>query len=331
MATGRRAFLYHVALGALGLPVVARAQPAPDMPRIGLLSPASPLSAHSPSHEALRQGLRELGYIEGRNITIELRTAEGKPERLPALAAELVRLKVDVIVTYGELGASAAKQATAAIPIVMAVIGEPVATGFAASLARPGGNMTGLTNLASGLERKRLELLRQTLPRTEYIAVLRYPPNRVLDPIYWHETQSAAQALNIRLQPVQVGEAREFESAFAAMRRERADGLLVLPDAFFWFNRARVTELEARNQLPTMHEAREFVEDGGLISYGPSITDLFRRAAGYVDKILKGAKPGELPIEQPTKFELLINLKTARALGLTMPQSLLLRAEEVIQ
>ena len=331
MATDRRAFLYRVALGVLAVPVVARAQSASDMPRIGLLSPASPLSTRSPSHEAFRQGLRELGYVEGKNITIELRTAEGKPERLRALAEELVRLKVDVIVTYGELGARAAKEATATIPIVMAVIGEPVATGFAASLARPGGNMTGLTNLASGLEHKRLELLRQTLPRTEHIAVLRYPPNRVLDPIYWQEAQSAAKALNVRLQPVEVGDAREFESAFATMRRERVDGLLVLPDAFFWFNRGRVTGLEARNQLPAMHEAREFVEEGGLISYGPSITDLFRRAAGYVDKLLKGAKPGDLPIEQPTKFELLINLKTAKTLGLTIPQPLLLRADELIQ
>lgn len=327
----RRMFIGAVTGSVLAAPLAAVAQPRATIPRIGFLSPVSTLSPPSTNHEAFRQALRELGYVDGRTIAIEFRSAEGKPEQLSGLAAELVRLKVDLIVTNSELAIRAAKEATSTIPIVMAVVSDPVANGFVAGLARPGGNITGLTNLASGLDRKRLELLRQAVARADHIAVLRYSPAPRDDAIFWQEVQSAAQALGIRLLSVAVEHADGFANAFAAMRRERADALIVLANSFFFAYRTRITELAAQNQIPAMYEQRQFVEAGGLMSYGPNIADLWRRAATYVDKILKGAKPADLPVEQPTKFQLVINLKTAKALGITIPQSVLLRADEVIQ
>ncbi len=271
-----------------------------------------------------------MGYTEGRTIAIATYSAEGRLDRLPSLAAELVRLKTDIIVTSGELGISAARQATRTSPIIMAVVGDPVATGFVTSLARPGGNVTGLTNLASGLEPKRLELLKEAVPRVARVAVLRNPRNR-LSRIYWGETVAAAKTLGVTLRPVDAADTRELVSAFELVSKERADALSMQPDSFFFAERVRIAGLAVKNRLPSMHDAREFVDAGGLMSYGPSITDLWRRAATYVDKILKGARPADLPVEQPTKFELVINMKTAKALGLTIPQSVLVRADELIQ
>jgi putative ABC transport system substrate-binding protein len=321
----RRAFVWRT-LSLLAAPLTVEVQSLAKIPRIGLLT----ISAPSPAHEAFRRGLQEFGYTEGRTIAIEVRSAEGRPDRLPSLAAELVRLKTDILVTSGELGISAARQATRTTPIVMAVVGDPVATGFVTSLARPGGNVTGLTNLASGLEPKRLQLLKEAVPRVARVAVLRNPRNR-LSRIYWDETVAAAKALGVTLRPVDAADTRELVSAFELVRKERADALSMQPDSFFFAERVRIAGLAVKNRLPSMHDAREFVDAGGLMSYGPSITDLWRRAATYVDKILKGAKPADLPVEQPTMFELVINLKTAKALGLTIPQTVLARADEVIR
>jgi putative ABC transport system substrate-binding protein len=281
--------------------------------------------------DAFRQGLGEFGYTEGQNITIEYRWAEGKYDRFPDLVADLVRLKVDVIVTAGTPGALAAKQATKTIPIVMAVAADAVGAGLVASLARPGGNVTGSTTIAQELEGKRLELLREVVPRLSRVAVLWNPANPV-QPIILKQTQLAAPALHLRLEPiVGVSGVRELEGAFATISRVRPDALILLADRFLLAERTRIVEFAAKRRLPTMYPYREMVKAGGLMSYSPSYPDLFRRAATYVDKILRGAKPADLPVEQPIKLELVINLKTAKALGLTIPQSLLRRADEVIQ
>jgi putative ABC transport system substrate-binding protein len=327
----RRTFISSMTLTILAAPLAAEAQPAGNMRRIGVLSAASSVSPPSPQYEAFRQGLRALGYVEGQNIALEARSAEGRPDRLSVLASELVRLKVDVVVTNGEPAIRAAKAATGTIPIVMAIVGDPVAPGFVASLARPGGNITGLTNLAAGLERKRLELLKEAVPHASRVAVLRDPENQVLDPHYWQETQQAAQALGITLHSASVRDPKEFAGAFATISRERAGALIVFADTFFTAHRTQIAQLALKHRIPTMHDTRLFVEAGGLIAYGPDVLDLWRHAAVFVDKILKGAKPGDLPVEQPTKFELVINLKTAKALGLTIPPSLLQRADQVIE
>jgi putative tryptophan/tyrosine transport system substrate-binding protein len=321
----RRTFVWRT-VSLLAAPLTVEAQSLAKVPRIGVLV----ISAASPAPEVFRRGLQELGYTEGRTIAIDVRSAEGRPDRLPSLAAELVRLEADVIVTSGELGIRAARQATRTTPIVMAVVGDPVATGFATSLARPGGNITGLSNLASGLEPKRLQLLKEAIPRIARVAVLRNPGNR-LSRIYWDEAVGTAKALGVTLRPVDAADTRKLVSAFELMQKERADALSMQPDSFFFSERARIAGLAVKNRLPSMHDAREFVDAGGLMSYGPSVTDLWRRAATYVDKILKGARPADLPIEQPTKFELVINLKTAKALGLTIPPAVLARADEVIE
>jgi len=299
------------------------------VPRIGFLG-NSTAALEANLVGPFREGLREFGYVEGRNILIDYRWAEGKYERFPALIAELIALKVDVIVTAGTPASLAVKKATTSIPLVMAAVGDPIGVGLVASLARPGGNATGLSAIAPELEGKRLELLREVVSKLSHIAVL-WNPDNPLHAGSLKETRAAAQVLGIKVQLLGVRVSEDFPAAFAAILRERPGALLVLADRIFLHNRARIVDFEAKHRLPGVYAYRELVEAGGLMSFGPSYAGMHRRAAYYVDKILKGAKPADLPVEQPTRFELLINLKTAKALGLTIPQSLLLRADEVIQ
>jgi len=326
----RRAFLVGAA-ALLAAPLAAEAQPAGKVPRIGYLSLNLATSPHL--HEAFRQGLRDLGYVEGRNVVIEYRDAEGKLERFPALAAELVALKVDVIVVTSTPAALAAKQATKTLPIVFAAAGDPVASGLVTSLARPGGNVTGLAVLAPELVGKCLELLTQAVPGVSRVAVLWYPGGHGerTEKNILTGAEVAGRALGVRLQFVETRGPADFDGAFAEMTRARAGALTVLPSNMLINERRRLVDLAAKNRLPAVYGSREFVDAGGLMAYGPSFADMFRRAATYMDRILKGAKPADLPVEQPTKFELVINLKTAKALGLTIPQSLLLRADQVIE
>ncbi len=316
-----------LALGLLAAPLAAGAQPPAKVPRIGILRVPSP---PDPNAEAFRKGLRELGYVEGQNIAIEYRTAEGRPDRLPALAGELVTLKVDVIVAGGSVAVQAAKQATTTIPIVMSAAGDPVGAGFAGSLARPGGNITGVVNLAPELGAKRLELLKETSPSLARVAAVSNPANPA-HALELREAQAAAQTLRITLLSLTAPGPEAVETAFATMVRERVRGLMILPDAVFFGQRGRITDLAAQGRLPAIYDQKAYVDAGGLMAYGPSFADLNRRAATFVDKILKGAKPADLPVEQPTRFELVINLKTAKALGLTVPRSILIRADQLIQ
>jgi putative ABC transport system substrate-binding protein len=326
----RRTFLCGLALGTLALPLAAEAQQAGKVYRIGYLGTSSP-SLEPHYVEAFRQKLRDLGYIEGQNSVIEYRWAEGQDDRLPGLAAELVRLKADVIVTTGTPGTLAAKQATKTIPIVMASSGNPVQSGLVASLNRPGGNVTGLSIFAPELEGKRLELLKEAVPRLSRVALLWNPANPALTVIF-QETQIAAQALRLTLQPVvEVRRVTDFENAFSTIAGARPQALVVLVDRLLLAHRRRIVDFAANSRLPAMYGYRDYVDAGGLMSYAPSNIDLFRGAAIYVDKILKGANPANLPVQQPAKFELVINLKAAKALGLTIPPSLRLRADEVIQ
>ena len=330
----RRAFIGTVVGGLLAAPLAADAQQPAKVARIGFLVTASLESPEGRiAVDAFRQGLRERGYVEGENIVIEYRAADGRIERLPGLASELARLKVDLIVAGPTAGARAAQQATTTIPIVATVMGDPVGDGLVASLARPGGNITGLTFLGPELVPKRLELLKEALPKVARVAALWHPgafSERTTRDML-KATEAAARTLGVQLQLVGVRSPDEFDRAFSTMIRERADALIMLPSPMLFAERRRIIDLAAKHRLPSMYNARESVELGGLIAYGTSITDLYRRGATHVDKILKGAKPADLPVEQPTKFELVINLKTAKALGLTIPQSLLLRADEVIQ
>jgi putative ABC transport system substrate-binding protein len=327
----RRAFISSVILGLLTVPLAAEAQQAASLPRIGFLAPASLSDPRVPPYiRAFQEGLRELGYVEGRNIAIEFRWAEGQYERLPGLAAELVRLNVNVIVAAGPNAIQAAKQATATIPIVMAAVGDPVGTGFVAGLARPGGNITGVSNMLPDLVGKQLELLKEVLPTVSRVALLGNPANPANASLE-RQAQDAARTLGVRLQPLWARDLREIDSAFTATKMERADALIVLTDTMLINHRTRVIDHAGQRRLPAVFGVSQFVEAGGLLAYGPSFADGYRRAAPYVDRILKGAKPGDLPIEQPTKFELVINLKTAKALGLTIPQSLLQRADQVIE
>jgi putative ABC transport system substrate-binding protein len=305
-------------------PLRAAAQPGATMRQVGYLSPG-------PGYpfEAFRDGLQELGYVEGSNITIERRSAEGRPERLQALAADLVQLHVDVIVTATTAATQAAQRATTTIPIVFALADEPVELGLIASVAKPGGNITGLTGLMAELTAKRLELLKELSPRVKRVAVL-WGPYPFSAPVL-KEVESAGRTLGLTLHEIEVREPTELDSAFARMTAWRAEALLVLPHPMFVAQRTHLAELAAKHRLPSTYHLKEFVEVGGLMSYAPDMADMSRRAAGYVDKILKGAKPGELPVEQPTKFELAINLKTAKALGLKVPQSLLLQADKLIR
>src|SRR5262249_32694183 len=307
----------------------AEAQQPKKVPRIGLLLGSSPSSANAARIEAFRQGLRDLGYIEGQNLIIEYRYAEGKVDRLPDLAAELVRLKVDAIFAESTPSVQAAKQATTTIPIV-SVSGDPVGLGLVASLARPGGNVTGLANFTSELAGKRLELLKEVVPRVSRVAVL-WNPDAPSSTLRMRGTEAAAPSLGIKLQPVDVREPNDFEHAFAALKKDRADALFPLRSPLISSQVKRIVELAAKNRVPGMYDASEFAEAGGLMSYGTMLADLDRRAASYVDKILKGAKPADLPVEQPTKFEFAINLRTAKQIGVTIPQSVLFRADKVIK
>ena len=327
--TTRREFIGTLAVFLLVVPLASEAQAPAKVHRIGFLTSRSPTD--SPHLlEAFRQGLRELGYVEGQNIAIEYRFAEGRPERLPALAAELVRLKVDVIVTAAPPAHLAAKQATSTIPIVFVVTGDPVAEGLVASLARPGGNITGLSSIAPEVVGKQLELLKEVTPRVSRVAVLQNPSNHV-HPAMLRQAEGAARALGVQLHTVQARTPPEIDAAFEAMRSQRAGGVLVLRDLLFLAQRTQIAALAAKSRLPAVYGNKEVAEAGGLMAYGANTPQMYRRAATYVDKILKGAKPADLPVEQPTKFELVINLKTAKALGLTIPPSLLQRADEVIQ
>jgi len=327
--TDRRAFIGALAGGLLAAPLTAEAQAPAKVPRIGFLTLLS--SPESPQLlVAFRQGLRELGYVEGQTIAIEYRFAADRPERLPALAAELVRLKVDIIVTASPPPTEAARQATSTIPIVFAASGDPVATGFVASLARPGGNVTGLATLSADVVGKQLELLKEVAPKVSRVAVLQNPGNPG-HPNQSRLAEGAAQVLGVQLQILDARTSSEIDAAFAAMRKQRAGGVLVLRDAMFRTQRTQVVALAAKSRLPAVYGFREQAEAGGLMAYGASVPHMYRRAATYVDKILKGAKPADLPVEQPTTLELVINLKTAKALGLTIPPSLLQRADEVIQ
>jgi putative ABC transport system substrate-binding protein len=319
--------MFLLALAILAAPLAAQAQQAAKVRRIGFLCPGR---CDEPQREAFWQGLRELGYVEGQNIAIESRSAEGKLDRLPELALDLVRLKVDVIVVGAEPSAQAAKRATTTIPIVMAVSFDPVGSGLVASLARPGGNLTGLATLNPELAGKRLELLKETVPGVVRIAVLRNSNNPITTP-QLRETRAAAQALGLELQSLDVQGPEDFDAAFQAATKARAGALIVLSDGVTNDHRTRLVGFAAKSRLPAMYGGRPYVDAGGLMAYGANGADNFRRAATYVDKILKGAKPADLPIEQPTKFELVINFKTAKALGLTIPQSILVRADEVIQ
>jgi putative ABC transport system substrate-binding protein len=328
---GRRAFIGALTRTFLAAPLAAEGQQAGKVARIGYLSGSLAAGPHLP--EAFRQGLRDLGYVEGRNVVIEYRDAEGTFERLPALAAELVALKVDVIVAPNTVGTLAAKHATGTLPIVFATAGDPVASGVVTSLARPGGNVTGLSLLAPELVGKCLELLKQAVPGVSRVAVLREPGvvGERLDKDMLKRAEGAARALGVRFEVLEVRGPADFDRAFSDMTRAHAGALTVLGSTMFSTERRRLVDLAAKNRLPAVYPWREFVDAGGLMAYGANIADLYRRAAIYVDKILKGAKPADLPVEQPTKFELVINLKTAKALGLTIPPSLLLRADQVIE
>jgi putative ABC transport system substrate-binding protein len=322
------AALVTVLLGAV--PLTADAQQAGKVYRIGYIVTATP-DEQEHLTMALDDGLRELGYVEGRNIVVERRFAGGKQERLPDLAAELVRLNVDVIVTGSNPVIAAVKQATVTIPVVMAASRDPVGSGFVASVARPGGNITGLTNDPTPeIQAKSLELLKEAVPTASRVALLWNP----LPPgaeTYRKIVESAARKLGVSVQAVEVRGRNEFEGAFAAMARQRVDGVVVLPDPVLFTARNQVVVLATKHHLPAVYHAREFVEIGGLMSYGVNFAHQFRRSASYVDKILKGAKPGDLPVEQATRFELVVNLKTAKALGLTIPPSVLLRADHIIE
>ena len=311
--------------------LTAETQDAAKIPRIGFLSPNASSDPRSLRLlGAFRQGLGELGYVEGQTIRIESRWAEGEYDRLPDLAAELVRLKVDVIFAFSAQAIQAAKQATATIPIVMGGINDPVATGFVESLAKPGGNITGLSAMAPEALGKQLEILKEVVPKVAHVAVLVNPSNAGTSS-QLRQAHNAARLLKLQLQPIEVTRPNDIDSAFAAMTKLGVGAVVVLVDALVLDQRTHIVELAARRRLPSLYGLIDFVEAGGLMSYGANDTERFRRLASFVDKILKGAKPGDLPIEQPTKFELVINLKTAKALGVTIPQTLLLRADKVIE
>ena len=314
---------------ALGSVYLAAAQQAKKVPRIGYLSGTSP-SVNSARVEAFRQGLHELGYVEGKNIIVEWRYAGGKLDRLPALAAELVRLKVDVIVASAPPPTRSAKQVTATIPIVMSYDDDPVGNGFVASLAHPGGNITGLATLAPELSGKQLELLREIVPKLSRVAVLGNA-TRPGSPQALREINLAADAFGIQLQYLEIQSPKDIEIAFRAASKEHADAVLVMQTPVLISQRRQVADLAVKTRLPTIYGRPEYVEDGGLMSYATSFTDLSRRAATYVDKILKGTKPADLPVEQPTKFEFIINLKAANQIGLTIPPNVLVRADKVIK
>ena len=308
---------------------LAQAQQPKKVARIGFLSPVSP-SATALWHQAFRQGLRDLGWVEGKNISIEYRYAEGRSDRLPDLAADLVRLKLDIIVVSSGTDALAAKNATRAIPIVMASAGDPVAIGLVESLARPGGNITGLSQIAPELAGKRLELLKEIVPKLSRVAVLWNPQGRT-STVSWKEIQLPARELGVKLHSLEVRSVNDFDKTFEDATRAGAGALVIMPDPLFVTNLKRIADFAATSRLPSISHLTEFVDSGGLVAYGPDRSDMFRRAATYVDKILKGTKPADLPVEQPIKFEFVINLKTAKQIGLTIPPNVLVRADRVIR
>ena len=327
----RRRFLLTSLAGAFAAPLAAEAQRAVKLYRIGFLSVASASDQRGQRlFEAFRNGLAELGYVEGQSIAIESRWAAWKYERLPDLALELVRLKMDVIVTAAVPAITAGKEATRTIPIVMAAVVDPVATGLVASLARPGGNLTGVSLMTPELVGKQLDMLKEILANASRVAILWNPANLGNQP-QLKAAGLAARTLGIRLQPLEARSPREIDTAFASITTEGTDALVVLVDAMFIDQRTRIADLAATRRLPSVYGVPEHVGAGGLLAYGPNLLNGYRRAAVYVDKILRGAKPGDLPIEQPTQFELVINVKTAKALGLTIPPSLLARADQVIE
>src|SRR5216683_5842602 len=319
----RRTFLGTLAGSLLGAPLVAEAEQAKTIPRIGFLSSSS-VERERTRLAAFQQGLRESGYVEGKTLFIEQRYAGGQFEKLPELAAELAGLKVDILVVAGTPAAHAAKKATRVIPIVMTNAADPVGTGLVASLARPGGNVTGLSDFNAGVVAKRLELLKEVVPSASRVAVLLNPANPA-NPRQIALTQAAASGLGVTILSFEAERANEIARAFVTMKRERSTGLIVIGDPTLGAHRKLILELAAKNRLPAVYSQSQWVSAGGLMSFGTNFSDLYRRAATYVDKILKGAKPADLPVEQPTKFELVINLKTAKALGLTIPPSLLQR------
>jgi putative ABC transport system substrate-binding protein len=330
----RREFITLLGGAAAAWPLAARAQQGAKVPRIGYLVTGSLESPEArPMIEAFRQGLRERGYVEGQNIVIEYRSADGKIEHFQLLANELAGLKLDLILAPNTPAARAVQRATTTIPVVVPVMGDPVADGLVATLARPGGNITGLTFLGPELATKRLGLLKQALPSASRVAALWHPgaygERTTRDML--QATAAAAQTLAVELQLIEVRGVDEFDRAFSAMIRNRADALIVLPSPMFFIERKHIVDLATRHRLPSISMAREFAELGGLMAYGASITDLQRRSATYVDKILKGANPSDLPVEQPTKFEFVINLRTAKAFGLTISESFLLLADEVME
>jgi len=319
----RREFIALLGGGAVAWPLAARAQQPAKVPRIGIIDDA-------PIWDYFRQGLRDLGYVDGQNIIIEYRSAQGEPERLAQAARELAAIPVDVIVEFGSPGAQAAKNATTTIPIVMISIGDPVRAGFVASLARPGGNMTGNTILGPDLSAKRVQILKDVLPSVSRPAFL-WNPDNASNALIPQEYQAAMPKLGMSLILVPVRNTHEFDPAFAAMLREHADALLMTNDPFHQRHIQKILAFLAENRIPGMFQIKENVPAGGFMSYGASLPDLFRRGASYVHKILQGTRPADLPVEQPTKFELVINVKTAKAIGVTVPESILLRADEVIE
>ena len=326
MRHSRAGLLVALALGLIATPLPTQAQEPAKVPRLGFLA-----TGPSPRVEAFWQALRQLGYVEGQNIAIERRFSENKIDRLPALAAELVRLKVDVIVAPDPPAASAARNATRTIPIVMRSSSDPVEAGLVASIARPGGNITGVYSIAEELVGKRLELLKAVVPRVSRVAVL-WDPDFPASARWFREAEVAARSLGVQLQSLEVRCPNpDYESAFGVATRGHAGALITLRNPPIVFHQRRIVNLATKSRLPAIYDDREFVESGGLMSYGANLADMYRRAATYVDKILKGAKPADLPVEQPTRFELVINLKTAKALGLTIPRSILVRADQVIQ
>lgn len=328
--SSRTPFIVVLSLSLLAAPVTAGAQPPRKVPRIGYLVLAPLLEKPSPERAAFLEALSELGYVDGKTVSIEYRSAGWNAELLPDLAEELVRLNVDAIVTGGGgATAEAARQATKTIPIVVAASADPVGLGLVASLARPGGNITGTSLMAPELGSKRLELLKETVPKISRVAVLWHP--RGAGRLEWQQTEAAARRLGVTLQSYEVRNADDVARALEAMTQKRPDAVIMFFDPLTSGYRVIISDFALKNRLPTIFGSREFAAAGGLMSYGPNIPELFRRAAVYVDKILKGAKPRDLPIEQPTKFELIVNLKTAKALGLTIPPSVLIRADQVVQ
>ena len=327
----RRRLVLALIVGALAAPVASFAQQPAKIARVGFLYPGFPDGVGSVGLRALRDGLHELGYVEGKNLQLELRWGEGKIERLPALATELVQLKVDVIVAATSPSVVAARQATRTIPIVMPTSSDPAGDGLVASLAHPGGNNTGLSIMSPELGEKRIQMLKELFPRVSHPMAVLWNPDYVGMRARFEQARVAAPAVGLTVRSVEVRDTRELDAAFEAITREHPEALLLLVDPFTFSQRSRIVEFAAEQRIPAMYETSDFVDAGGLISYGPILSDQYRRAALYVDKILRGAKPADLPIEQPTKFELAINMRAAKALGIKFPESILLRADKVIE